>query len=62
MGNIATSVPQLNSTEQNDSMNVDVELYGKNGGAYSYIAQFSIIHSLGFGIIVLTAGNEGAWG
>jgi hypothetical protein len=39
-----------------------VQIYGKNGGAYGYTAQFSLVDSLGMGIVVLTAGPEDAWG
>jgi CubicO group peptidase (beta-lactamase class C family) len=38
-----------------------VLIHGKNGGAYGYIAQSSLIDSLGIGIVVLTAGPPDAW-
>ncbi|KAH7072552.1 beta-lactamase/transpeptidase-like protein [Paraphoma chrysanthemicola] len=38
-----------------------IDIYGKNGGAYGYTSQFSLIDSYGIGIVVLTAGPPQGW-
>ena len=37
------------------------DIHGKNGGAYGYTAQLSVIDSYGIGVVVLTAGPPDAW-
>ncbi|KAF2026341.1 beta-lactamase/transpeptidase-like protein [Setomelanomma holmii] len=38
-----------------------IDIHGKNGGAYGYTAQLSLIDADGTGVVVLTAGPPQAW-